>query len=394
MTRVGLADTFRKLAVVFALSLPFLVPYGGPGRNTDMQGLVLLLAGACGWAVIALERFAALRALDKPVRVLLFVFALSCLGSLLSPHFAYNVLGAPHVRLGIAGLFACIGCGLALRSVELKRFMTWLYGTLCVLAGVALPYAWIRFHDLARLGGTFAQADIFAVMLGCGLMLGIWMLREYPGKRPYLLAGQILLAVLLVASGTRAVIILMLLLLPLCAKVRWRSWGWVIYGSLCVALLLAAQAAAPSRVTDVRYANESLRYRLDLQGASLQASWKRPVAGYGIGNLADALDCSRLQKPRLKATCRKHYFFNSSHNIFLDRTLALGWIGGLSYFALFAYAIWRGLRAKDRSKHVLAFCLLLIGLYYWTNVTSVSLELLAWVLLLRIADSSRASASR
>jgi len=44
-----------------------------------------------------------------------------------------------------------------------------------------------------------------------------------------------------------------------------------------------------------------------------------------------------------------------------------------------------------------AYCVLLISLYYFTNVTSMTVELLLWVFMLRVwkpHKTSRASASR
>jgi hypothetical protein len=107
------------------------------------------------------------------------------------------------------------------------------------------------------------------------------------------------------------------------------------------------------------------------------------------GNLADALNCSRLAGKQLKATCKQGYFFNSSHNIYIDRALGIGWLGALAYIAIIVLAIRKGLRVKPESK-IFAYGALLIGLYYLTNVTSLTLELLFWILLMRCLIASRA----
>ena len=89
----------------------------------------------------------------------------------------------------------------------------------------------------------------------------------------------------------------------------------------------------------------------------------------------------------MQTTCRQGYFFNSSHNIFIDRVLAIGWLGGLAFLAIVMLAIYRGLRGKQEL-WVLGYAVALIGFYYLTNVTSVTLELLLWVLLMRCLAGS------
>lgn len=100
-----------------------------------------------------------------------------------------------------------------------------------------------------------------------------------------------------------------------------------------VAILIVATGSVflPARLTNPSYAEFSVRYRLDLQSAALKASDHRPFLGYGIGNLADALNCPSLHVAPLKQTCHEGYFFSSSHNIYLDRVLAFGWLAGLCY---------------------------------------------------------------
>jgi O-antigen ligase len=89
-----------------------------------------------------------------------------------------------------------------------------------------------------------------------------------------------------------------------------------------------------------------------------------------------------LQSPALQKTCHQGYFFNSSHNIFIDRFLAVGWLGGLAFLALAVLAIYKALRAQPEVR-IVGWALLLIACYYLTNVTNVTLELLLWVLILR-----------
>jgi O-antigen ligase len=145
----------------------------------------------------------------------------------------------------------------------------------------------------------------------------------------------------------------------------------------------------PARLTNTAYASTSIGYRADLQTYGLRASYHKAWFGYGPGNLADALNCSGLHAAPLQATCRQGYFFNSSHNVFLDRVLAVGWPGGVAFLLFVLTSLGKGLRAPGPARPMV-YAALLIACYYLTNVTSVTLELLFWILLLSLGPTQTA----
>lgn len=360
-------------------SLVFLVPFDAY-RNIDMQGLILLVAGVLAAVYLWLDKVKAGLGLEK---YLIGLF-LGCgiVSLLISPHKDYGLLGAPYVRIGLPALFACLFCGLLLRRSPPKTLMAYLYIGITALGLVSLPYAALRYHSFERLGGVFAQADILAVFLGCGLLLGWGLLSLYPKQRPKILATQIGLAILLIGTQTRAVLLLVLLLSLVWAG-RHLSYRWLVGGLLAGILVLGGvYQFLPQRLTNQQYADESINYRLSLQHYGLKATERRPWFGYGPGNLADALACSTLHTNDLQKTCHEGYFFNSSHNIFLDRVLMVGWVGGLAFLGLVILAIIKSFKATSE-EYWFFYPLVLIAGYYLTNVTSVSLELLLWILLFR-----------
>lgn len=353
---------------------------------------MLLVIGTFSWLAIGLRYWKNVQRLGFAVLIILVIYILCCLVSLLvNPHIGYDFFGAPYIRLGAAGLIACVGFGLAVRSVPLERFKTWLYGLICALALVSIVYNWLHFHTLSRVGGVFSQADIFAVFMGCGLLIGTSLLHVYPQCRYYFFTSQALLAILLLLSETRSVLLLVVFLYPLLqqyAQSKWSLRRWALYGVVVLSLLVGVTALLPSRVTSGPYAAQSIKYRFHLQESALRISTDKPLFGYGPGNLADALDCHQLHNPSLQKTCHEGYFFNSSHNIFIDRVLAIGWLGGVCYMLLITIVTVQAFRLKKNVSAELICMLLIVG-YYFTNVTSVPLELLLWVLLLRIAQPKR-----
>ena len=370
------------ISLVLAGCLPFMVPFDA-ARNIDMQGLLLLIAGGFAWITVLVERQVRLEPLSQ---WLLSIFLACCLISLLvNPHKSYDLLGAPYIRLGAASFLAYVGLSLALKRVPTERLINYLYIGSIGLAVISLPYYLLKYHSSSRIGGLFAQADIFAAFLGCGLLLGLHILQKYSSWKWQIYAAQIFMAALLVLTGTRAVLISVILLWIIWQfqfnRTRLRRYA-LLYAATILILLAGLSVLPSNRVTSSRYAAISIGYRLTLQSFAVRASSEKPLWGYGSGNLADALSCSRLTAKALQATCHQGYFFNSSHNIFIDRFIGIGWIGGSAFLLLVIRSIYKGVINK-KEPTVITYVMALLLLYYLTNVTSVTLELLFWVILLR-----------
>jgi O-antigen ligase len=382
--RTHLAELCGSISLALAGCLAFLVPFSAP-RNIDLQGLLLIVSGGFAWAGLALGDRKQFKRLGRLAGSLLVVFSVTCVVSLLvNPHLGYDLLGAPYIRLGTAGLLSCIGIGLLAARREAKRLMVELYLLIIGLTILSVPYSWGRFHSLLRIGGVFGQADIMACVVGCGLLIGLGILNLYPRQQRALLGMQAFLAVVLACTQTRAVLFLVIVLSIawMLHNKRQKSFKSMIYLGALLLLLGGLHYALPNRLTNTAYASQSIQYRLTLQKYSLRSSQQHPFWGYGPGNLADALACSRLPARQLQASCHQGYFFNSSHNIYLDRALGLGWIGGLSFVAIVILAVYRGFRTAKELR-VFAYVLVLISCYYLTNVTSLALELLLWIVLAR-----------
>lgn len=373
------------MSLVLAGCLPFLVPLDAV-RNIDLQGLLLIVSGSFAWCAVLLQYRKTLRLKNRLTSVFLAIFSVACLASfLVNPHYGYDFFGAPYIRLGSASLLACIGIGLLTKTVPLKRLLVYLYGIIVSLAVVSVPYSLLRFHSLSRIGGVFAQADILGCFVGCGLLFGFGLISLYPRYCRLILGSQLFLTCILVLTQTRAVLFLVIVLYILwdLQSRRAAALKRVVMSLIVIMLLLITlHYIAPSRLTNTGYAAQSVSYRLSLQKYGLKVSEQKPVFGYGPGNLADALSCQHIPAGALQTTCQQGYFFNSSHNIFIDRVLAIGWVGGLAYLALVILAIYKGMRSKSEVR-IMTYGVLLISCYYLTNVTSATLELLMWVLLIQ-----------
>lgn len=380
----NLATYFENNLLVLVCILPLLVPFG-LSRNIDLQAMVVVLSGALAWTAVLLRQ----RQQKMRLNLMLLCIGLYCLActvSWLVHASVLNAFGGALARLGSLELLSAVGIGLALAHLPRQRLVTALYASIIVLALISLPYNLLTAHHLVRIGGLLHQPDFFAVIVGVGLLLGADVWQKAPKYRPYLAAGQAYLVIVLVMTQTRAVIALLLLLT---LSGLWLS-GLTIKRKTLLSLVSLAliamgffslQAVLPGRLTNGHYADQSVSYRLSLQGYAVKALPKKPPAGYGAGSLPQALPCRRLTTPALQATCHEGHYFDSSHNVYLDRLLALGWLGGLSFIGLVILALFKG----SHQRNVFWYITLLIALYYLTNPTDLEIELLMWVALCRAA---------
>jgi hypothetical protein len=393
MSRSHLSKICFNCCLALLICLPFLVPFDA-SRDVDLQGLVVIIAG--GFAALAaftIYRFS-YKSLSLPNigLILLSVFSFACLlSTIVNPHKAYDILGAPYVRIGFVGVISFVVCGFMLLGIPVNKFIKYLFLIISILAWLSIPYSLVRFHSLVRLPGILNQPDIFGCILGCCLLLGWYIIYDSSQKKYWLMANQLFLTILLFLTQTRAVIAITILLSLIWLYLRRDivSRRQIIVGGLIVTLIaISCYGILPHRLKNTAYAYQSTTYRFSLQQAALTASTHKILLGYGLGNLADALPCPSLHATALHNTCRQGYFFNSSHNILIDRILAVGWLGGLAYLCFIIWALISGW-SREPSRQILCLVSLLICLYYFTNVTSVILDLIFWVLLIRIGFSKR-----
>lgn len=382
-------NLLEDTVLLLVCSLPLLVPLSF-NRNFDLQGMVLIITGLIAWALVIMRLRVNPISEERWLFLPLAVYVVACVFSLFTYFNTQNIFGTDLYRLGSLGLIASIGCALALRTVQTERLIRWLYFTIVLVALTAGPYDLLVNQSLSRLGGVFSQANILAVFMGVGIIIGFSVWQSYPKHRKYLFASQMLMVLVLLGTQTRSIILLMPVIVLLMAwrlKIAETKKMQITGGIVILSLVLLGSLAllTTSRISDVTYANKSLSYRLDLQKAGLTSSTAKPLLGYGTGNIENALKCSDLKSPSIKESCDDGYYFTSTHNIYLDRILAIGWIGGLAYSLFVQICLYLGLRLKGQQIQILSYCALVIAIYYLTNVTSVALELLFVILLLRIS---------
>lgn len=380
----GLALTLAQSCLACVAILPLLSPFDLE-RTIDVQALIVVLSGMLGWAVVVLAR-GELR-LPRWAVITIALYCLGCLGSLLANPLGVNVVGGFLSHIGVPVLLASVGIGLALANLELRMIVSYLYISALALAVLSLKFVPNAITQHVRLSGNFHQADFLAVYMAVGLLLGFAAWQLYPKLRRFIIIGQLLLLGILLLTGSRAVLgvfVLICLFSVVKARVSTKRLA-VIAPALVLGVVLCgivAHAVLGSRYTDATAAHQDLHYRFDLQHFALRATLHKPLFGYGPGNLVQPLSCPSLTSQELQETCAKGFYFDSSHNVFLDRILAIGWLGGLSFAVFVMLTLYKGLRANGLDRYF-GYTALLIAAYYLTNPTNLEIEAVLWISLLR-----------
>ena len=201
-------NLLEDTVLLLVCSLPLLVPLSF-NRNFDLQGMVLIITGLIAWALVIMRLRVNPISEERWLFLPLAVYVVACVFSLFTYFNTQNIFGTDLYRLGSLGLIASIGCALALRTVQTERLIRWLYFTIVLVALTAGPYDLLVNQSLSRLGGVFSQANILAVFMGVGIIIGFSVWQSYPKHRKYLFASQMLMVLVLLGTQTRSIILLM-----------------------------------------------------------------------------------------------------------------------------------------------------------------------------------------
>lgn len=382
-TRNTILATCEDVVLMATCLLGFLVPFG-VSKNINLQALLVIFMGLFGWTAVWLRRREHSARLGSWVAILLGLYCAGIVVSLLAHLSWLNAFGTPLVRLGSAALLAIVGSSLALSLIDRAKLRLSLYGSLTGLSLLSIPYTMLHRTHLVRLDGLFHQSDILAVCAATGLLLGIGLWQTRAFNRKLLAIVQASLVVVTLLSKTRAVILLTIVIgLGWAGYYAYRQKRWkpLVLATLLVLIIVSLMAAFNfGRVTSASYARESVSYRYALQRQAVKSLPHEPFLGYGAGSVSQALKCGALHNPALLKTCHEGFYFDSSHNIYLDRVLAFGWVSGVAFIVFVFVVFGRIFRHRDIPPE--AYAALLVALYYLTNVTDLEVELLFWVLLL------------
>lgn len=262
-----------------------------------------------------------------------------------------------------------------------KVLSTFFY-TMTGIATVSLLYDFARILQGGRLGGLVVQPNVLAIILGAGLIAGLYTKDPIHLRTRICAASPIILAILL--TQTRAVIVMLpIIILPFVMQHcrLGRTWLWALAGLLVLGVLIASP-----RLTNFDRLVYGMTYRYDLAAYSLQYTKIMPPWGLGPGGLLNVAGDYYEPTTSLKKTFEiDQKIPESSHVILVDRFIEYGWVGGLSYLALICIFFQQAFKKrKDEFIQVLAAIGIFVFLQQLITVPRFHMELIAWVAMLGV----------
>lgn len=334
----------------------------------------------------------------------LALFAYGLLSTTLLSGNPQNVFfGADNHFIGSWTLLSCILGGLLIGRRLQVQSLAYFYWALVILAVGSIVLDSSSLMAGERLAGLVMQSNLLAVLLGTGLIVGLFT--SFMGKWQYLLLGHTILISGVLLTRTRAVIYLLPLWL-VCMGFRYRSYVRLRQRSLWYGIVLAVAVAA---LAAVYAAPRLLSASRDVYGVSYRAELIQysskylaimPPWGLGPGGLTNVIgDYYPLPESLRHTVAIDQKIPENSHTIFLDRFLEYGWIPGIAYLAtvvMAALAAWRTRRSQ--LTQVLAVTAGYLLLQQSVSITSPVIEFLTWTclvyLLLQGARSSKPPSAR
>lgn len=277
----------------------------------------------------------------------------------LVPGGALNALGALVVPLAV----------LVLMTALLKEERAWLPSLVLAIVVASMLLGLLQFsgaplydplvnYTPGIVSGTFANHNHFALCLALGcLMVPVWMFRE--GRRlawrgPVGLGLLLLFALVILASGSRAGLMLGALAMFVAGVLSWRDlrrelWRaprWVMPGVIAgiafIFLSFVFASVAMDRAVSIQRIL-SLDVGQDMRSRAFSTVWHMTRAAFPVGVGLGGFDAAfRAHEP---FSLLKPTYFNQAHNDFIEVVLDTGLPGLLLLLVAMLWWAWASIRA-------------------------------------------------
>ena len=385
MGKAKLIDYVDKYSIIACFLLPFVVPSKNIYLDFILRTYIVIILGIFSWFRILQKK--KISQLEIAYKIPLAVIILMLILDLFLYHDSYAMFGGIYMQIGIVSLLSIIG--ICINSINKKIYLLFqgLFLSCIALSIFSFYFQSTIYGSLFsnRLIGPFFQSDILAIYLSLGFLAGLIFIGSLKSiKSKFLFSiGESIIMTGIIFTQTRLVIILLLLIsciyliYTLPKKIRLVS---IIFMTLTASLIIFVSIILrPNYNLSSLY--DSTIYRFELQSAAISHSNSSIFIGKSVYGLSSDLECKNLNKfYELRKTCN-NYIFQSSHNLFLDHSIMFGYIAGIMMFFAGAYSIYICFKNPNNNTVLLGLILTTTTIYYFSNVNSIELELLYWLLI-------------
>jgi len=388
MRRSNLLVLADKVALFAALALAVFMPFSDHIKDAQLKLIILIVLGAYSWVRILFFKLKKINWGFASYLITALVVLLIMIGCLSSG--SKNISGIYFSQISVVPLLAIIGIALNSSFLKPQFIAKGVFVSSALVAFLAFPYDMLRYHEMiiGRLNGTLVQSNILAVYISAGLIIGFYWLvtNTYKDKKYILVAMEAYMLFMVVLTQTRFIVILLsLMALTYFALSAKKDKKIILIAIATLLFMIGSVFVANNRQIGPKAIDNSISYRLHLQSKAFSGDSIKPIQHNGTDRLMNKLDCKNLRQSNdLSKTCDRGFIFTSYHNQFLDRTVQFGWLFGIAYVAIIVTALVAFYRQRSNKLFVaLGSACAVILFYYFTNVPSIELELLLWVLMLQ-----------
>lgn len=388
MRRAKIFELADKISVSAALVLAVFMPFSDHIKDAQIKLVILIVIGAYSWARILFFRLQQIEWGYVSYLIVALVVLLALIGVLSSG--TKNIFGIYYSQISVLPLLAIIGIALNASFLKAEFVARAVFVSSALVAFLAFPYDMLRYHELiiGRLNGTLIQANILAVYISAGLIIGFYWLatNTFEDKKYSLMAVEAYMLFMIILTQTRFIVILLGLMAMVYFALSPKKDTKIYIAALATILFVAGSViVVNNRQIGPAAIDQSVSYRLHLQSKSFSGGSIKPIQTNGTDKLLNKLDCKNLNDSEdLARTCSRGFIFTSYHNQFIDRTVQFGWIFGIAYVAINVTGLVVFYRQRRNKLFVaLGSACTVIVLYYSTNVTSIEIELLLWIFIIQ-----------
>jgi len=369
-----------EIVLIILLLLGFETPGKLPSIDYFLQLYTIAVAGIFSWIYLLTKDRKKLIYYLKNYLVIIILISLSLLA--IFHHDRTNLIGSYLFPNSILSTLCLLGSGMLISGTNFRKRISIIYGMISLITYYSL-ISFSSYYFNSRFYGNFLQPDIFAEFITVAFIAGLEIINNINNKKIKILIylNQLFLIAILYLTKTRAVFLLAIvinLLYIVLVDMRKRKYIQTSFLVILVGLFFLS----PFRSTSPSSLSYSSTYRFHLQEVAIHHVKGSLIVGAGNDGLQNSILCGDFYKHKeLLRTCEEGYYFTSTHNIFLDKIMVFGLLGSLSLIIVILYRIFRNSISTNNYSKAAGLMLLSVFFYYFTNVTSLTIEAILFALL-------------
>ena len=297
---------------------------------------------------------------------------------------AQSLLGYPTGHPGALAIAASI-----MIALFLVDSTNWKLGNIFVFTAGYTLLSMFTFSG-GRLMGLVTQANVSALISAIGYIVGLRLFILWPKYRWQILVLEIVLLAGVILTQSRLVILAIIIATVISVFLSAREEKSakaktnILLLVIGVLVLIVIMVFFVPRFVNFQYLIESIHYRLDLWLYSLRMLVHAQPLGLGSGSIALHLIDFGQPPPRMMSTIANNYYFESSHNILIDRGIEWGLLGLATYLTIIIASLRSVLANWSKNLIEINIIVLMIIVFVLINNSVIELEMIFWLFLIRL----------